>query len=186
MLFELSPEISSIRTCKDCSLTRSSETSTFGLVSLNVRKNPNVYEELNWRRLFRTDYWGLEMFEVRVDAVSQYESVRACFKFQSRKFLDVFCHFMLFQDFQFSFWLGQGDWTHKSFRPLTVLTFRWNHAIVGSFAGQVNQCTFFESDISPNIVLEGSWAASGSGFHMVNVSLNLEAWPCLHSYIDSL
>eukprot|EP00434_Breviolum_minutum_P007369 symbB.v1.2.006503.t1/scaffold361.1/size299464/26 len=68
-----------------------------------IKKNPNVYEELNWRRLFRTDYWGLEMFE--------------------------------------------GDWTHKSFRPLTVLTFRWNHAIVGSFAG--------------------------SGFHMVNVSLNL-------------
>ena len=27
------------------------------------RKNPNVYEALNWRRLFRTDYWGLDMFE---------------------------------------------------------------------------------------------------------------------------
>ena len=27
------------------------------------RKNPNVYEELNWQRLFRTDYWGLDMFE---------------------------------------------------------------------------------------------------------------------------
>ena len=96
-------------------------------------------------------------------------------------FLDVFCHFMLFQNFQFSFWLGQGDWTHKSFRPLTVLTFHWNHAIVGSFAGQVDQCTVFESDISPKIVLEGCWAASGSGFHIVNVLLNLEAWPCLRS-----
>ena len=31
----------------------------------------------------------------------------------------------------------QGDWTHKSFRPLTVLTFRWNHAVVGSFEGGV-------------------------------------------------
>ena len=31
------------------------------------RKNPNVYEELNWRRLFRTDYWGLDMFEARVE-----------------------------------------------------------------------------------------------------------------------
>eukprot|EP00435_Cladocopium_sp_Y103_P049242 s1706_g14.t1 len=67
-----------------------------------IKKNPNVYEELNWQRLFRTDYWGLDMFE--------------------------------------------GDWTHKSFRPLTVLTFRWNHAL-GSF--------------------------EGSGFHIVNVLLNL-------------
>ncbi|CAE7343029.1 Tmtc4 [Symbiodinium natans] len=66
-----------------------------------IQKNPNVYEELNWRRLFRTDYWGLDMFE--------------------------------------------GPWTHKSFRPLTVLTFRWNHAI---------------HDFS------------GSGFHIVNVLLN--------------
>jgi len=68
-----------------------------------IKKNPNVYEELNWQRLFRTDYWGLDMFE--------------------------------------------GDWTHKSFRPLTVLTFRWNHALLGSF--------------------------EGSGFHIVNVLLNL-------------
>ena len=32
-----------------------------------VRKNPNVYEELNWQRLFRTDYWGLDMFEAFAD-----------------------------------------------------------------------------------------------------------------------
>ncbi|CAK9010500.1 unnamed protein product [Durusdinium trenchii] len=69
-----------------------------------IKKNPNVYEELNWLRLFRTDYWGLDMF--------------------------------------------QGEWTHKSFRPLTVLSFRWNHALAG-----------FE----------------GSGFHVVNVLLN---WVC--------
>lgn len=71
-----------------------------------IKKNPNVYEELNWLRLFKTDYWGLEMFE--------------------------------------------GDWTHKSFRPLTVLTFRWNHALSG-----------FE----------------GSGFHIVNVLLNVASRP---------
>lgn len=49
-----------------------------------IRKNANVYEELDWRRVFRTDYWGLEMFE-------------------------------------------EGQWTHKSFRPLTVLSFRLNY-----------------------------------------------------------
>ncbi|CAJ1397231.1 unnamed protein product [Effrenium voratum] len=67
-----------------------------------IKKNPNVYEEMNWRRLFRTDYWGLDMFE--------------------------------------------GVWTHKSFRPLAVLTFHWNHLLSG-----------FE----------------GSGFHIVNVLLNV-------------
>eukprot|EP00439_Symbiodinium_sp_Y106_P071569 s2593_g12.t2 len=67
-----------------------------------IKKNPNVYEALNWRRLFRTDYWGLDMFE--------------------------------------------GPWTHKSFRPLTVLTFRWNHAV---------------------------HEFGGSGFHIVNIVLNV-------------
>lgn len=53
-----------------------------------IKKNANVYEDLDWRRLFRTDYWGLEMFT-------------------------------------------EGQWTHKSFRPLTVLTFHWNHRLHG-------------------------------------------------------
>lgn len=52
-----------------------------------IAKNANVFEELDWHRLFRTDYWGLEMFT--------------------------------------------GTWTHKSFRPLTVLTFRWNYLLHG-------------------------------------------------------
>lgn len=49
-----------------------------------IKKNLNVVEELDWRRLIRTDYWGLEMFQEDV-------------------------------------------WTHKSFRPLTVLSFRLNY-----------------------------------------------------------
>jgi len=49
-----------------------------------IKKNANVFEEINWRRILRTDYWGLEMFE-------------------------------------------EGQWTHKSFRPLTILSFRWNY-----------------------------------------------------------
>lgn len=49
-----------------------------------IKKNPNVFEDIDWRRIFRTDYWGLEMFE-------------------------------------------DGVWTHKSFRPLAVLTFRLNY-----------------------------------------------------------
>merc|ERR1719327_574389 len=49
-----------------------------------IKKNANVYEDIDWRRIWRTDYWGLEMFDENV-------------------------------------------WTHKSFRPLTVLTFRLNY-----------------------------------------------------------
>eukprot|EP00929_Paragymnodinium_shiwhaense_P112184 TRINITY_DN80443_c0_g1_i1.p1 TRINITY_DN80443_c0_g1~~TRINITY_DN80443_c0_g1_i1.p1 ORF type:complete len:729 (+),score=120.29 TRINITY_DN80443_c0_g1_i1:172-2358(+) len=49
-----------------------------------IKKNNNVYETIDWRRIFRTDYWGLEMFK-------------------------------------------EGGWTHKSFRPLAVLTFRLNY-----------------------------------------------------------
>ena len=52
-----------------------------------IARNPNVYMDLDFRRLFRTDYWGLDMFA--------------------------------------------GTWTHKSFRPLTVLTFRWNYLLHG-------------------------------------------------------
>mmetsp|Transcript_156609 Transcript_156609/g.502776 ORF Transcript_156609/g.502776 Transcript_156609/m.502776 type:complete len:800 (-) Transcript_156609:188-2587(-) len=40
--------------------------------------------DMDWKRLWRTDYWGLEMFD-------------------------------------------PNTWTHKSFRPLVVLTFRWNY-----------------------------------------------------------
>eukprot|EP00930_Biecheleria_cincta_P019935 TRINITY_DN15096_c0_g1_i1.p1 TRINITY_DN15096_c0_g1~~TRINITY_DN15096_c0_g1_i1.p1 ORF type:complete len:716 (-),score=98.59 TRINITY_DN15096_c0_g1_i1:3-2150(-) len=49
-----------------------------------IIKNANVYEPIDWHRIFRTDYWGLEMFV-------------------------------------------EGVWTHKSFRPLTILTFRCNY-----------------------------------------------------------
>merc|ERR1719203_1343586 len=49
-----------------------------------IKKNPNVFESIDWPRIWRTDYWGLEMFQ-------------------------------------------DGVWTHKSFRPLTVLTFRLNY-----------------------------------------------------------
>ena len=69
-----------------------------------IARNANVYEELDWNRLFRTDYWGLEMFK--------------------------------------------GTWTHKSFRPLTVLSFRFNFLMHG-----------FES----------------SGFHITNLLLHLFA-----------
>lgn len=70
-----------------------------------IGKNKNVFEEhLDWNRLCRTDYWGLEMFD--------------------------------------------GSWTHKSFRPLTVLTFRWNYILHG-----------FES----------------AGFHVTNVLLHFGA-----------
>ncbi|CAE8650123.1 unnamed protein product, partial [Polarella glacialis] len=67
-----------------------------------IKKNANVYEDLDWPRLLRTDYWGLEMFE-------------------------------------------EGAWTHKSWRPMTVITFHWNHALHG-----------FDS----------------SGFHVVNLILH--------------
>ena len=67
-----------------------------------IARNPNVFEDLDWQRLFRTDYWGLDMFA--------------------------------------------GTWTHKSFRPLTVLTFRWNYVLHG-----------FES----------------SGFHLANLALHV-------------
>lgn len=52
-----------------------------------IARNPNVIESLDWNRLLRTDYWGLDMFA--------------------------------------------GTWTHKSFRPLTVVTFRWNFLLHG-------------------------------------------------------
>ena len=66
-----------------------------------IARNSNVFGDLDWWRLFRTDYWGLDMFA--------------------------------------------GTWTHKSFRPLTVLTFRWNFLLHG-----------FES----------------SGFHVTNLILH--------------
>eukprot|EP00438_Fugacium_kawagutii_P013182 Skav230178 [mRNA] locus=scaffold196:88617:114594:- [translate_table: standard] len=48
-----------------------------------IARNPQViHDDFSWYQLFRTDYWGLDMFA--------------------------------------------GTWTHKSFRPLAVLTFRWN------------------------------------------------------------
>eukprot|EP00927_Polykrikos_kofoidii_P085429 TRINITY_DN9295_c0_g1_i1.p1 TRINITY_DN9295_c0_g1~~TRINITY_DN9295_c0_g1_i1.p1 ORF type:complete len:914 (+),score=134.14 TRINITY_DN9295_c0_g1_i1:40-2781(+) len=52
-----------------------------------IWKNRNVYEDIDWKRIFRTDYWGLELFD--------------------------------------------GSWTHKSWRPLAVLTFRLNHWLHG-------------------------------------------------------
>eukprot|EP00927_Polykrikos_kofoidii_P085430 TRINITY_DN9295_c0_g2_i1.p1 TRINITY_DN9295_c0_g2~~TRINITY_DN9295_c0_g2_i1.p1 ORF type:complete len:937 (+),score=145.17 TRINITY_DN9295_c0_g2_i1:358-2811(+) len=52
-----------------------------------IWKNKNVYENIDWNRIFRTDYWGLEMFD--------------------------------------------GSWTHKSWRPLAVLSFRLNHWLHG-------------------------------------------------------
>lgn len=55
-----------------------------------IRRNEMVVSEtLDWGRLWRTDYWGLEMFD------------------------------------------PNGGWTHKSFRPLAVLTFRWNYLMHG-------------------------------------------------------
>lgn len=54
-----------------------------------IRRNQVVVDNaMDWRRLMRTDYWGLEMFDA-------------------------------------------STWTHKSFRPLTVLTFRWNYQLHG-------------------------------------------------------
>eukprot|EP00435_Cladocopium_sp_Y103_P072511 s177_g40.t1 len=50
-----------------------------------IRRNTVVVDSVfDLRKLWRTDYWGLEMFD-------------------------------------------PDTWTHKSFRPLTVLTFRWNY-----------------------------------------------------------
>eukprot|EP00401_Gymnodinium_catenatum_P036327 CAMPEP_0117465106 /NCGR_PEP_ID=MMETSP0784-20121206/4455_1 /TAXON_ID=39447 /ORGANISM="" /LENGTH=727 /DNA_ID=CAMNT_0005259005 /DNA_START=362 /DNA_END=2543 /DNA_ORIENTATION=+ len=69
-----------------------------------IAKNANVVEAINWQRLLRTDFWGLDMFD--------------------------------------------GSWTHKSFRPLTVLTFRFNYWLHG-----------FDS----------------SGFHATNLLLHLVA-----------
>ncbi|CAK9088034.1 unnamed protein product [Durusdinium trenchii] len=60
------------------------ETGGFFMDDAMIRRNSLVTDGvLDWRRLWRTDYWGLEMFDPQT-------------------------------------------WTHKSFRPLTVLTFRWN------------------------------------------------------------
>eukprot|EP00930_Biecheleria_cincta_P070928 TRINITY_DN58497_c0_g1_i1.p1 TRINITY_DN58497_c0_g1~~TRINITY_DN58497_c0_g1_i1.p1 ORF type:complete len:726 (+),score=105.11 TRINITY_DN58497_c0_g1_i1:258-2180(+) len=60
-----------------------------------IAKNAVVTDaSLDWRRLWRTDYWGLEMFD-------------------------------------------PNTWTHKSFRPFTVLTFRWNYLLHG-----FNNCGF--------------------------------------------
>lgn len=54
-----------------------------------IKKNAVVTGEvLDWNRLWRTDYWGLDMFD-------------------------------------------PNTWTHKSFRPLTVLTFRLNYLVTG-------------------------------------------------------
>lgn len=57
----------------------------FFMDDVMIRRNNVVVDStLDWKRLWRTDYWGLEMFDPKV-------------------------------------------WTHKSFRPLVVLTFRWNY-----------------------------------------------------------
>lgn len=54
-----------------------------------IQKNNVVTSAvLDWRRLVRTDFWGLDMFD-------------------------------------------PNTWTHKSFRPLVVLTFRWNFLLHG-------------------------------------------------------
>jgi len=69
-----------------------------------IRKNSVVVAEaMDWPRLLRTDYWGLEMFDPNA-------------------------------------------WTHKSFRPLTVLSFRWNYLLTG-----FNSCGFHVC----NVLLHG-------------------------------
>eukprot|EP00439_Symbiodinium_sp_Y106_P064998 s1228_g10.t1 len=61
------------------------ETGGFFMDDVMIRRNSVVVDTtLDLRRLWTTDYWGLEMFD-------------------------------------------PNTWTHKSFRPLTVLTFRWNY-----------------------------------------------------------
>eukprot|EP00931_Biecheleriopsis_adriatica_P067370 TRINITY_DN41521_c0_g1_i1.p1 TRINITY_DN41521_c0_g1~~TRINITY_DN41521_c0_g1_i1.p1 ORF type:complete len:826 (-),score=156.42 TRINITY_DN41521_c0_g1_i1:114-2561(-) len=65
------------------------ETGGFFMDDAMIRRNLVVIDNaLDWGRLWRTDYWGLEMFD-------------------------------------------PNTWTHKSFRPLTVLTFRWNYLLHG-------------------------------------------------------
>ena len=71
-----------------------------------IARNANVYAELDLRRLFRTDYWGLDMFA--------------------------------------------GTWTHKSFRPLTVLTFRWNYLLHG-----FNSAGFHITNLSIHLLCSG-------------------------------
>ncbi|CAJ1409591.1 unnamed protein product [Effrenium voratum] len=65
------------------------ETGGFFMDDAMIRRNAVVVDEaLDLQRLWRTDYWGLEMFD-------------------------------------------PNTWTHKSFRPFTVLTFRWNYLAHG-------------------------------------------------------
>lgn len=55
----------------------------------HLKLNPLITSDfLDLRQLFRTDYWGNDMFDSQI-------------------------------------------WTHKSFRPLTVLSFRWNYLLHG-------------------------------------------------------
>mmetsp|Transcript_31612 Transcript_31612/g.70893 ORF Transcript_31612/g.70893 Transcript_31612/m.70893 type:complete len:642 (+) Transcript_31612:563-2488(+) len=69
-------------------------------------KNPNIVDpNLDWDRLMRTDYWGLEMFD-------------------------------------------PDKWTHKSFRPLTTLTFRWNYQ---SFGG-MDTSSYFVTNVVLHVV----------------------------------
>ena len=88
-----------------------------------IGRNPSVYADLDFWRLFRTDYWGLEMFA--------------------------------------------GTWTHKSFRPLTVLTFRWNYLMHGfDSAGFhiTNLCIHYLCSVLLGVLgahagLTGTWAS---------------------------
>eukprot|EP00397_Hematodinium_sp_SG-2012_P011503 GEMP01011643.1.p1 GENE.GEMP01011643.1~~GEMP01011643.1.p1 ORF type:complete len:644 (+),score=101.94 GEMP01011643.1:575-2506(+) len=64
----------------------------FFMDDVMIKRNTNVVDPVfDWARLWRTDYWGLEMFDPKV-------------------------------------------WTHKSFRPITVLTFRWDYQTFSFFS----------------------------------------------------
>jgi len=70
-------------------LSNNMEVGGFFMDDAMIKKNTVVTDvSLDWHRLMRTDYWGLDMFD-------------------------------------------PNTWTHKSFRPLTILTFRWNYLMHG-------------------------------------------------------
>lgn len=101
----------------------------FFMDDVMIHKNAVVVSDtLDRKRLLRTDYWGLEMFD--------------------------------------------GSWTHKSFRPFTVLVVCWKrHAAIGGWLYSTplnaHQCTF-----RWNHLLHGF---SLPGFHVTNVALHAVA-----------
>ena len=94
-----------------------------------IKRNLNVVDPVfDWDRLIRTDYWGLEMFDPQVGGRGRgWTTIRdLMFEGGTSSRESIFLHGMIPRRSS-----PAQVWTHKSFRPITVYSFRFDYQNFG-------------------------------------------------------